>query len=81
MLTTVNEAPYVAKKKPTPDPKAKRYGTLVRVSDEFADALRRVALFEGISQTLIADTILLPVLEKRYKDAVVKEARRVEGKN
>ena len=38
-MSTVAEMPDVAKKKVVEAPK--RYGTLIRVSDEFAKALRR----------------------------------------
>jgi hypothetical protein len=67
----------VAKKKSTGAPK--RYGTLVRVSDEFAKALSEVTRFEGSSVAEFADAHLLPVVRKRYRDAVLKEARRMEG--
>jgi hypothetical protein len=74
MEMTAARSPSVAKKK-TP----KRYGTLIRVSDKFADALRDASSFEKISMAEFADLVLLPVVEKRYRDAVIKEARRMEG--
>jgi hypothetical protein len=57
----------------------KRYGTLIRVSDRFADALRDAAGFERMSATRFADTVLLPVVRKRYRDGVLRMARRLEG--
>jgi hypothetical protein len=59
--------------------KPKRYGTLIRVSDEFAAALRDAVGFEKTSMAEFADAHLLPVVRKRYRDAVLKEARRMEG--
>jgi hypothetical protein len=59
--------------------KPKRYGTLIRVSDEFAAALRDAVGFEKTSMAEFADAQLLPVVRKRYRDAVLKEARRMEG--
>jgi hypothetical protein len=58
---------------------AKRYGTLIRVSDVFAEALGDVTRFEKISVAEFADRHLLPVVRKRYRDAVLREAKRMEG--
>jgi hypothetical protein len=69
----------VAKKKSTEPEPSKRYGTLIRVSDEFADALRQAAAFEGLSQGEFATRHLLAVVEKHYRDAVLKEAKRIGG--
>jgi hypothetical protein len=80
LTTTLTEPRPVAKKKPAGTSTPKRYGTLVRVSDVFADTLRRVAQLEQDTQANIADAHLLPILEARYKDAVIKEAKRVAGK-
>jgi hypothetical protein len=70
----------VAKKKlDTPTGKPKRYGTMIRVSDEFAEALRLATGFEQTSVAEFADAHLLPIVKKRYRDAVMKEAKRIEG--
>jgi len=71
----------VAKKKSDGKTEPKRYGTLIRVSDAFADALRNAASFEKMSIAEFADSYLRPATEKRYKEAVLKEARRMEGKD
>jgi len=80
MLTAVIEERPVAKKR-TEDETPKRYGTLIRVSDVFSDAIRQAASFEKISIADFATKHLLPVVERRYRDSVVKEARRIEGKS
>ncbi len=88
MLLTVSEGePLEAlKDRPVGRPRAKdkgepkRYGTLIRVSDAFAVAIRDAAQMEKLSVAEFADAHLLPVAQKRYRDAVVKEARRLEGK-
>jgi hypothetical protein len=67
----------VAKKKAGAVPK--KYGTLIRVSDEFAAALRDVVGFEKTSVAEFADAHLLSVVRKRYRDAILREARRMEG--
>jgi hypothetical protein len=59
--------------------KPKRYGTLIRVSDEFADMITRASSFEGISVAEFATKYLFPITEKRYRDAVLKEANRMKG--
>jgi hypothetical protein len=69
----------MAKKKAGGGEKPRRYGTLIRVTDEFAQALRRASSFEKVSMAEYAATHLLPVVERRYRDAVLKEARRIEG--
>jgi hypothetical protein len=71
------EMKSVAKKK-SADPN-QRKGTLIRVSDEFADALRDVTGFEKTTVAAFCDADLLPVVRKRYREAVLKEARRMEG--
>jgi hypothetical protein len=73
--TAIREAPVSKKKQGDP----KRYGTLIRVSDEFAESIRRASSFEGVSVAEFAALHLLPIVERRYKEAVLKEARRVEG--
>jgi len=50
-----------------------------RISHAIVEALRLVTAFEGVSVAEFADAALLPVLRKRHRDAVVKEARKVEG--
>ncbi len=76
-MTVMAEVRDVGKKKSVGAPK--RYGTLVRVSDEFAKALSEVTRFEGSSVAEFADAHLLPIVRKRYREAVLKEARRMEG--
>jgi hypothetical protein len=67
----------VAKKKSGATPK--RHGTLIRVSDEFASALSVITRFENVSVAEFADTRLLPIVRKMYRDSILKEARRMEG--
>src|SRR4051794_7611656 len=67
----------VARKKSGTTPK--RYGTLIRVSDTFAQALSDATRFEKTSVAEFADAHLLPVVRKRYRESVLKEARRMEG--
>jgi hypothetical protein len=76
-MSVVAEVRGVAKKKTGETPK--RYGTLIRVSDAFADALRDVTGFEKTTVAEFCDTLLLPVVRKRYRDAVIKKARGLEG--
>ena len=76
-MNAVAEIKDVAGKKPKSA--AKRYGTLIRVSDEFAAALRDVTGFEKTTVAEFADAHLLPVVRKRYRDAVLSAAKRIEG--
>jgi hypothetical protein len=57
----------------------KRYGTLIRVSDGFADVLRSASQAERMSMAEFADTYLKATVEKRYRDFVLKEAKRFTG--
>ena len=59
-MGAVAEIRDVAKKKSAGT--SKRYGTLVRVSDDFAKALSDVTRFEGSSVAEFADAHLLPVV-------------------
>jgi hypothetical protein len=63
--------------KPVED--AKRVGTLVRVTHEFAQALKDAASFEKLTMAQYATAHLLPVVRERHKAAVIREARRMEG--
>jgi hypothetical protein len=65
----------VAKK--AADGARKRHGTLIRVSDEFAAALDDATRLEKTSVAKFADQHLLPVVRKRYRDMVLKEAKRL----
>lgn len=67
----------VAKKKAV---EKKRYGTLIRVSDEFADAIRDATAFEKMSTAEFVDLHLLAIVRKRYRDAVIKAAKKMEDK-
>jgi hypothetical protein len=58
---------------------AKPHGTMIRVSEEFAAALSNATSIEKMSAAEFSDAYLLPVVRKRYKDAVLKEAKRLEG--
>jgi hypothetical protein len=78
-MNAVSEMRGVAKKKAKVGEPQKRYGTLMRVSDEFAAAMRDVTGFEKISAADFADAHLLPILRKRYRNAVLREAKRMEG--
>jgi hypothetical protein len=73
----VAEIGDVAMKKSKAAPK--RYGTLIRVSDEFAAALKDATGFEKSTVAEFADMHLLQVVRKRYRDAVLSAAKRLEG--
>jgi hypothetical protein len=76
-MSALAEMKSVAKKK-SADPH-QRKGTLIRVSDEFADALRDVTGFEKTTVAEFCDAHLLSLVRKRYRDVVIKEAKRMEG--
>lgn len=77
MAITETEELDVAKKK-TQAGKPKRYGTLIRVTDEFADAMRTASSFENVSIAEYATLHLLPIVQKRYRDALIKKAKKME---
>lgn len=57
----------------------KRYGTLIRVSDEFADVLKKAAVLHQQSMAQFADKHLLPVAKTRYQSAMTKESKKLKG--
>jgi uncharacterized protein (DUF1778 family) len=77
LSTIEQQEPHVAKKKSGGPPK--RYGTLIRVSQESAVAITRAASFEGLSVAEFVAQYLVPIAERRYRDAVLREARRMKG--
>ena len=76
-MSAIAEARDVAKKKTGTT--SKRYGTLIRVSDAFAEALSDATKFEKTSVAEFADAHLLPIVRKRYRESVLKKARQLEG--
>jgi hypothetical protein len=71
----------MAKKKAPPlASEAKEDTTLIRVSVRFANAIRDAAVIEKTSVANLADAHLLPVVEKRYRDFILREAKRMEGR-
>ena len=79
-MAALLEAIPVAKKRAETGEKPKRYGTLIRVSDEFAASITRIASFEKLSVAEFADTHFLPLSEKRFREAILREAKKMEGK-
>jgi hypothetical protein len=55
-------------------------GRLIRVSDKFADAIMEAASFEKLSIAEFSDKHLLSIVEKRYKDAIMREAKKFTRK-
>jgi hypothetical protein len=55
----------------------KRKGRLVRVSEEFANALDDIVGLEKTSVAAFADAYLLPAVRKRYKDVILQKARKI----
>jgi len=58
---------------------SKRRGTLIRVSNELADALAEVTGLERNNVADWADAHLLPVVRKLYRDSLIRKAKRLEG--
>jgi hypothetical protein len=50
---------------------------LMRVSTEFADTVQALAGMEKVSAAEFMDAEFLALIKKRYKDAILKEARRL----
>lgn len=78
-MTPLLGTPAVAKKK-TSAPKSapKRYGTLIRVTDEFAEVIKEAASIEKMSVAEFAQTHLIEVARTRYKAAVRRLAKKVD---
>jgi hypothetical protein len=74
VIQAVIEEPVVAK------PKGKQKGALIRVSEEFAEYIKKVAGFDGMSIAEYADRHFMPYAERHYREAVLREAKQMEGK-
>lgn len=55
----------------------RRYGTQIRVSGIFADLIVSAANTEKLSVADYIDKHLTSLVEKRYRDAVIREAKRL----
>lgn len=75
-MAATSELLAMPKKKSAPT--SKRRGTLIRVSNELADALGDVTGLERTNIADWADTHLLPIVRKRYSDVVIKVADRIK---
>lgn len=53
--------------------------TLIRVSDEFADAIRKASALTDVSHSDFADTHLLAIVQRIYRDTLAKESKRMGG--
>jgi hypothetical protein len=54
--------------------------SLFRVSDEFAESLRKVCALGGTSAAKFADEHLLPIVQKKYRDLLNAESKKMGGK-
>jgi hypothetical protein len=54
---------------------------MIRVSDEFIEAIRKASRFDQMSIAEFIDKFLLSITEKHYRDAVRKEASKIEENN
>ncbi len=57
----------------------KSHGTMVRVSFELAEALRRIAGLETQSIMEWSDKNLLSIVLKKYDEAILKKAKEIEA--
>lgn len=73
------ERTTMARKRTTPKDEPKVETTLIRVSKTFADTIRDAAGFEKSTVAEFADANLMPVVKKRYDDAILKAAKKIEG--
>jgi hypothetical protein len=78
MVTATTLDKTMARKR-APKGEVKPDTTLIRVTVEFAEALRIATSFERTSVGEFATKHLLPVVRKHYRDAVMREAKRMEG--
>ncbi len=69
----------VVGRKKTQGDKPRRYGTQIRVSNAFADLIVKAANTEGLSVADYIDKHVTGLVEKRYKEAILKEAERLKG--
>src|SRR5271165_4536966 len=67
-------------KKPNSAP-AQKNDAMLRRSNAFAEALKDATRIDKTSIAEFADEHLLPVVRERYKPAVIREARRLSGKD
>jgi hypothetical protein len=68
----------VSKKKSQEASEPKRYGTLIRVSDDFAQKIRDAAHFERVSIADFADTFLLAILDKKYTEVMLRATKTIK---
>ena len=69
----------VAKKNASGGEPAKRYGTLIRVSDQLADVIRKVCPIDGQSAAEFLDEHVLSIVQEIYRDRLAGETKRMAG--
>ena len=79
-MESATRGQIVGRKKSQED-KPRRYGTQIRVSNAFADLIVKAANTEGLSVADYIDKHVMGLIEKRYKEAILKEAKRLGGES
>ena len=78
-MPATTEAPVVSKKKtPAASDAPRRYGTLIRVSDEFAEAITDAASIRKVSVRDLADDLLLDIVKKAFADKILERAEEIQ---
>ena len=77
-MTTFAPDRPMAKKTAPKSEAPKVPSVLIRVSAVFADAIRDAASIDRVTVGAFADEHLLPIVAKRYRDSVLKAARKIE---
>ena len=78
MSATLSGEP-VAKKKASSKDDMKKGGTMIRVTDDVAEALRKVCALENMTAAEFSETYYLPVIQKRYRELIAAESKRIGG--
>jgi hypothetical protein len=76
-MSTVTGTQTVARKSKNPS-SPKRYGSLIRVTDEFAEAIRDASSLEKMSIAEFAQTYLTRTVRDHYKKTIKRLAKKVD---
>jgi hypothetical protein len=69
---------------PKTEPEPKRQGTMIRVSDDFAEVFRKACNLEGLNSAEFVDSHFLPLVRRIYRELLDRETKEMgddrEGK-
>jgi hypothetical protein len=70
----------MARKRTSSKDEPKKGGTMIRVTEEVAEALRKVCALKNMTAAEFSEAYYLPVIEQCYRELIAAESKRISGR-